>query len=142
MLERSCPSAQGGFGVAVALFLVLGIAGLGAALSYAVTAQNRNVAMDVAGTEAFFAASAGLDYGVYQVFKNTACASVNLVPAAWGGRYTVTVTCSASAFNDGGALNIYEITATACNRPSAGACPGAAGEGYVERQLRAAVEGP
>jgi MSHA biogenesis protein MshP len=143
---RRQPSWRGrerGFGIVVGLFLVIGIAALGIAISFATAAQNRNQGLDVAGVDAYYAARAGVDFGVYQVFKTpTSCSTTTLTPAAWGARLSVTVVCTSNGFTDGGALTVYEITATACNRPAGGACPGTAGEGYVERELRATVEGP
>ncbi|MRR52081.1 MAG: hypothetical protein EG825_14420 [Rhodocyclaceae bacterium] len=61
--------------------------------------------------------------------------------------FTVSVTCTKTCVDEGtacptGSSNLYLITATACNSPTAGACPNTTTPGplYVERQVTTLVE--
>lgn len=58
-----------------------------------------------------------------------------------GSPSAFTVTCSATTTTEGNReIGAYQIIATACNQPSAGACPNASpASGYVERQLQATL---
>jgi hypothetical protein len=55
--------------------------------------------------------------------------------------FTVTVACSSVQFSEITAATgrVYVLTATACNQPTGGNCPGTLGQRYVERQLQATV---
>ena len=98
------------------------------------------------------AALAGLDWGSYQVLRaggQPACFGTKslALPEELAG-YTVTISCLRTpagtvTVNDGDTtLAFYDIVATACNIPSAGACPNTATTEptYVERQLSRSVQ--
>lgn len=104
--------------------------------------QEAGVALDTLATRAHAAARAGAEWGLYNSLRNNACAASTSI--ALGGSlagYTATVTCTRSAFNEGGAtVNMDTIVANACNQPAAGACPNnAPAANYVERQMTVTV---
>jgi MSHA biogenesis protein MshP len=129
--------------------------------------QQSSLQLDVQGVRAYQAARAGIEWGAWQVLdpnhtlNPVTCSPVVLAGCAGAGGppvyttnlsglagslspFTVTVTCSATinAPTTEGNRNIsaYQIIATACNQPSAGACPNASpAGGYVERQLQATL---
>lgn len=88
----------------------------------------------------------------------TACAgaagasSLDHAAGAFAGLtdFTVSVSCAKTCVDEGtacpagvgGSSNLYLITATACNSPTAGACPNTIDPGplYVERQVTTLVE--
>ncbi|MBI3523374.1 MAG: agglutinin biogenesis protein MshP [Betaproteobacteria bacterium] len=153
-----------GFSIVAAIFLLVILAALGAFILNVSTNQQIGSALDVQGARAYQAARAGIEWGVYQVqatpaynFGNAstnpntrACpagsTSFSLTAATLSG-FTVTVTCVRTPVDDAPANNplnspaVYTLTATACNQPSAGACPNTTNPSnlYVERRLEVAL---
>ncbi|HAT33909.1 MAG TPA: agglutinin biogenesis protein MshP [Janthinobacterium sp.] len=129
-----------GASLVTAIFLVVVLAGLGAAMVSLSTMQQTSSALDVMGARAYQAARAGVEYGLYRQQVNTSCpASVNLtLPAGSLSIFTVTVQCTATATVIPGTF-IYQVKATACNQPAGGACPNAASTSgdYVQRVVQA-----
>lgn len=139
---------QRGFGLATAIFLLVVLAALGAFLLTVSGLQQTSSALDLQGSKAYQAARAGIEWGVFQALRNGSCAApsaaTSFIPA--GGtltEFTVTVGCAATPYSEVTAAtgNVYLITATACNRPTAGRCDTvvAPGPNYVERQLQATM---
>lgn len=140
MNARVGRAAQRGFTIVSAIFILVVLAGLGAAILTVSTSQHIGSAMDVQGAKAYQAARAGIEWGLYQRLRNGACApaAAFALPAAVDGLagFTVTVTCAAFPDASGGPI-VHEIEATACNRA---ACPAAApGANYVERRVRVTI---
>ncbi len=133
-----------GFALPSAIFLIVMLAVLGAAMVYISTVSHTTSAMDVEGARAYQAAKAGIEWGAYMELINHSCvASTSIVPPAPTlSSYTVTVNCASTT--NGNAhppVTIYRITSTACNHPNAGSCPGIAGSmDYVERQIRVSFQ--
>jgi MSHA biogenesis protein MshP len=134
-----------GFSLITAIFLLVVLAALGSfALTFS-SVQQAGAALDVQGSRAYQAARSGIEWGLYQVSAASACpAATHLAVPAGAGMATLTVTVNCAILgsgSEGGAtVTVYGITATACNQPTAGGCPGTAGGlGYVERQLQAKV---
>lgn len=129
---------QRGFSLVTAIFLLVVLAGLGAAIVRVTTMQQIGSALDVGGSQAYQAARAGIEWGVYRQLRNGVCATASFAPPAPAlSAFTVTVTCTKHAGATPG-LDVYRITSNACNQPSGGSCPGTGGGGgYVERQLQA-----
>ena len=135
--------AARGFGVAAALFILIGLGGLATAIVAISTGQQRGFAFDVQGTKAYQAARAGAEYGLRVALNppvagaGTPTCSSNEATFALTGNlngYSVRVDCASNTFTESATTVVqYEITATACNRA---ACPGTADATYVERQLR------
>lgn len=146
MSARVKRSVQRGFTIVSAIFILVVLAGLGAAMLTVSTTQHIGSALDVQGSQAYQAARAGIEWGLYQRLRlGAACATNSFtLPAASTSLtgFTVTVTCTSFADGSNGPT-VYEIESTACNQPVAGwtagtvACPGAApGANYVERRLK------
>jgi len=130
-----------GFAAVAALFMLVVLAGMGVVLVTVFSAQQRGQAFDVLGMQAYQAARAGIEYGVYQALQSGTCANEALMFAGTTlAPFRTDVSCVATAHNEGGTtVTTYEITATACNR-TANSCPPALPDAtYVERQLRATV---
>jgi MSHA biogenesis protein MshP len=136
---------QLGVGLAAALFLLLVLAALITFLLTTSGLQHSSAALDVQGSRAFQAARAGIDWGVYRALQDDSCAASASFALAGGlSDFTVTVTCVDTPYTeiDSTVKHVYSITATACNTPAAGACPGTTGPFYVERQLQALMDKP
>lgn len=128
---------QGGFGLVTAVFLLVVLSGLGAAMLTFFTAQQQSSSLDITGARAYQAARAGIEWGAFRVVRMDVCApSVSLPLEGSLAAFSVTVSCSATAHTDGGAtLTVYQLTSTA--KGVQGATPGT--PDYVERQIRASI---
>lgn len=121
---------QRGFAIITAIFLLVVLAALGAAMMTFATAQHVTSAMDIQGSRAYQAARAGIEWGAYRALIDNSCAaSSNVAPGADLSDFSVTVECSATT---SGAITAWELTSTA----STGSVGGI---GYAERSLRATV---
>ena len=134
---------QRGVGLVAALFLLVVIGGLIAFLLRLSGLQHSTAALDLQGARAFQSARAGIEWGVYRALQDSSCAASESFGLAGDlSDFTVTVQCIDTPYTevDATVKHVYSIVATACNRPAAGACPGAGGQFYVERQLQALVD--
>ena len=134
LIRRSCR----GFAVVTAVFILIALAVLAAAIVSIVRTQQTSSMFDVAGARAYHAARAGVEAGAYNSLRNDNCAPQTL---AFGGAltgYETAVACTRTTHNEAGVnVNTDTIVATACNQAP---CPAAApGADYVERQLTIVV---
>jgi MSHA biogenesis protein MshP len=145
-------SAQRGASLATAIFLLVILAALGAYIATMSSLQHTSSVLDLQGSRAYQAARSGIEWGAYQVFQNSAgvfATNCNAGPASQSlagltgtlSDFTVTVACSSVQFSEITAATgrVYVLTATACNQPTGGNCPGLLGQRYVERQLQVTV---
>jgi MSHA biogenesis protein MshP len=123
---------QRGFSIVTAIFLLVVMAGLGAAMLTFFTSLQASSAQDLEGSRAYQAARAGIEYGVYQVLQPVVnCPNTTLTDLSG---FNVGVTCAtagSSPYTEGSTtLTIYTITSTAGSTT---------GHFYVERKLTATV---
>jgi MSHA biogenesis protein MshP len=126
-----------GFALILALFLIVGLAAIGAYLLSVSNIQVETGVMDEQGARAYQAARAGLDWGAYRVIRNGICpVGTTTIPLASG--YFAEVTCTPfTPENEGGtSVSTYRIVSTGCN---ATPCSSGTGATYVERQLQLTV---
>jgi len=130
--------AQKGFTMVTAVFLVVILALLGAAIIGISVYQERSVSIDTLGARAYQAAQAGIEAGTYNSLRNNTCVpqTINFGGTLTG--FSAAVSCSSTSHTEGATtVNVDTITSTACNQPP---CPNAApGTNYVERQLAVSV---
>lgn len=131
---------QRGIGLVTAIFLLVVIAGLAAALVTVFTAQQAGSQLDQQGSRAYQAARAGIEWGLFRQRNGAACNGADsfaLPATSILAAFTVTVTCSTVPGPGGDlATSVRRLTATACNQPSNGACPApGANLEYVERVI-------
>ena len=130
---------QAGVSIVTAIFLLVVLSALGAAIVTLSTGQHKSSALDLLGTRAYEAARSGVEHGLYRNQRNGGeCATTSIVPGApTMGSFTVTVRCvvTPTAGFASGDPRQTTITATACNQPAAGACPNPAPTlpDYVQR---------
>lgn len=116
---------QQGFAAMAALFLLVVLAALGGFMVSFSNAQHLTHAQDVQGTRAYWAARAGLEWGIGIVIQNNACpAAINNLTIEG---FNVVVTCNAATYVDSGNRVIYQFRATAA-------------AGNIERSVSAAME--
>ncbi|OYQ42123.1 hypothetical protein CHU94_03790 [Rhodoferax sp. TH121] len=127
------PIFQQGFAAVAAVFLVVGLAALGAFMLSFSNTQQLTSAQDVQGSRAYWAARAGLGWGLASLKANpTVCPAPNPRNFVLDG-FTVEVNCTSSVYSDAGVNNvpIYRVV----SRASQGA-----GAAAVERSVSASVE--
>lgn len=149
-MKRARQPSPRGFTMVTALFLLVVLSVLGAALAKVSLRQHLDSAIDLDEARAYQAALAGLEWGAWQVLRNPAppaaapaCFSAtSLSPGGELARFTVTVQCTRTPTTgtvlDGSTpLVFYQLSANACNAPSGGSCPasGTPSATYVERQV-------
>lgn len=143
MTTRREPTRRNGFALVSAIFLLVVLAALGAFMATVTTLQHAGSALDVAGTRAYYAARTGIDWGAARTADAAFC-SANPSTTIAVGALSVTVECATVAAGnpvEPGLVGIYALTATACNEPGGGSCPGAAAAAnYVERRMTALLE--
>ena len=123
-----------GIGIVTAIFLLVVIAGLGAAVVSLLTAQQSTIALDVQSARAYQAARAGVEWALYEALEAKAlnCPqtySFGFQPLTALNGFKVTVSCGTPVVLNG--TSHYWIKAIACNEA---ACPSASpGPDYVQR---------
>lgn len=126
-------SFQQGFAAVAAVFLVVGLAALGAFMVSFSSTQQLTFAQDVQGSRAYWAARAGLGWGLGSLTANSAaCPLPNPRNFVVQG-FAVTVTCTPTVYSDAGVNNvvIYRLVSSASQ---------GAGATAVERSVSASVE--
>ena len=138
---------QAGVGLVTAIFLLVVLAGLGAASVTLFTSQQASSNLDLEGAKAYQAARAGLEWGLYEQLRQGRCVgntSFGFPATSVLGSFRVTVSCHAidDLKNvDGDAVMRWRIAAVACNQPVAGACGQQAPNhpDYVQRRLEVEI---
>lgn len=128
-----------GFALMMAVFMIVILAAIAVYLLTVATGQLEAISQDVQGVKAYQAARAGLDWGAYNVLRNSACAGKSLDLANDLAGYRAVVTCSAVGFESEGAasVQVFRLQSTGCNQTT---CPAASpGPTYVERQLQLTI---
>ena len=158
-MSTTCPERARrprGFTLVSVVFLLVVLTALGAALASLSQRQQMGSAMDLAHAQAFQAARAGQEWAAWQLLRNPeppaaapACpATTSFTPGGTLADFVVTVRCTrvpgSGTVSDGAtALVFYQVSATACNVATAGACPNTSAAppaAYVERQLSATFQ--
>lgn len=131
---------QTGFALVAAMFVIIIIALVIAAMARMAGNQHGTNSLAIQQARAYQAARAGLEWGIAQAAPPAgasscaANATVNLAGSNLS-EFVVTVACSLNAYNENGvAVNIYRLTATAQN-----GAPGGRAD-YAFRSLTAVVE--
>jgi MSHA biogenesis protein MshP len=116
-----CEPRQAGFALVAAMFVMIIIALVIAAMMRMAGNQHGTNSLAIQQARAYQAARAGLDWAIAQAAPLVGAGScVGSAPVSLAGsnlsEFTVTVTCTANAYNENGtAVNIYWLTATAQN---------------------------
>lgn len=133
------PRRSAGASLLTAIFLLVVLAGLAAAVVSLTTAQRSSSALDTVGTRALQAARAGMEWGLYQQLQaaTPACLAAKTSFKLPAGNalsvFTVTVECVTAS-------NGTVLKVTACNKPAAGGCPNPSTDpDYVQRVLQAQI---
>lgn len=131
------PRHQRGFAAIAAIFLIVALAALGSYMVSFSNAQQLTSAQDVQGSRAYWAARAGLEWGVANHMTAAACSAASTDLAIEG--FTVTVACTMATYADlgfvpGVAPRIFQFTSTARTGAALGSI------GYIERSVSTSLE--
>ncbi len=128
-------SRQHGFAAIAAIFLVVALAALGAFMVMFSNTQQLTSAQDLQGSRAYWAARAGVEWGIANSGTDAAATAADCSAAPTTltiEGFTVAVRCPRSAYVDGDNLNVFQISAVASF--------GTVGSvGYIERSVSASV---
>ena len=130
-------TAQRGFGIITAIFLLVVLSFLGIAMVSFSTSQHQSSAMDVMGSRAYQAARAGIEWAAYKVVNEPQPALAppgsNINLGSLGGTlapFSVTVNWSAASHVEGAStIWIYDVSAVAQTGGSSG------DPSYIERVI-------
>lgn len=129
---------QHGFAAVAAIFLVVILAALGSYMVAFSNSQQLTAAQDVQGTRAYWAARAGVEWGLGSVVGSGVPPVCPVSPTTLGttfdGGFSVTVTCTRADYAESGTTRyMFSFTSVAS--------VGAAGStGFTERSISATME--
>ena len=135
-------SAQCGFVSIVAIFILVIMAALGSFMLTFANTQQLTSAQDIKGSQAYWAARAGLEWGmgniIRQADRTASCTDFpnNEKLSGFDGGFTVAVTCKKLVYTEGPKeIKMFSLTSIANNDP---ATPG--NVGFVERSISVSIE--
>lgn len=140
-----------GIGIVTAIFLLVVLSGLAAALVALSGAQSQAAALDEQGVRAYQAARSGIEWGLYRHLRGDGCGgatSFSLPTASVLGGFVVTVTCTGvagpaatdPASGDAVDLGVMQIRAEACSAVWPATCASAVrGADFVQRVVEVQV---
>ena len=123
---------QHGFAAIAAIVLLVLLAALGSFMVSISSSQQITSAQDVQGTRAYWAARAGLEWGVGSVNASSVCPAASTTLTV--DSFSVVVTCGLTTYSEASAaVNIISFQSVAS--------VGTAGSlGYIERSVSATLE--
>jgi MSHA biogenesis protein MshP len=136
---------QQGFAAVSAIFLVVILAALGAFMVTFSNTQQLTSAQDLQGTRAYWAARAGLEFGIGSVVQNSVCPTSPSKLTV--DNFTVCISCVGTPYIEGATtVNIFQFTSVArsfalasCNDLTP--LTNVVGSiGYTERSISASME--
>jgi len=141
------PYRQGGFAAIAAVFLVVVLAALGAFMVTFSNTQQLTSAQDIQGTRAYWAARAGLEWGIGWVAASPVAGSLT-VPSCPGalatvgtdfdGGLTVVTRCQRFDYTEGATVVNRFIFQFMAEATTTGSTPGSIG--YIQRSISASME--
>lgn len=144
---RAVFSRMRGFSIVTGIFLLVVLSALGAFMVVFTGLQQNTLQVDVLGVRAYYAARAGINWGMYRALDPdnsiapgatafAACPSGTIASGTLGGSlapFSVQISCTSyDATEANRNIRVFEITATACNQAT---CPGTPDSAYVERRV-------
>ncbi len=126
------PMRQTGFAAVAAIFLVVVLAAMGAFMVSISNSQQISSAQDVQGMRAYWAAQAGLEWGIAAANAASTCPASPTAITLDG--FTVSVTCTSNVFSEGGKTVTLMRLSSVANSGAMGSVT------YVERSVSAGLE--
>lgn len=142
---------QRGFALILAIFLIVTLAAMGVYLVTVSTGQIEAVTQDEQGARAYQAARTGVDWGAYQILRNSAgtfaaactpagTAQTLVLQQGLAGFYAEVRCEQVGSESEGGSpVVVRRLQVTGCNSTPCCAAGGACGPTYVERQVQLTI---
>lgn len=132
-------SGQRGFAAIAAIFLVVTLAAVGGFMLSFSNTQQLTFAQDVQGSRAYWAASAGLEWGLGTIGpqppSTVTCPAPSTTLTGFDGGMTVVVSCDQRNYDEAGQKKtVFQFTSVASSQSQVG------NVGFIERSLSASVE--
>lgn len=133
-------ATQHGFAAIAAIFLVVVLAALGGFMLTFSNTQQFSSAQDIQGSRAYWAARAGLEWGIFNVTAAAPAACPALPAVLVIDTFNVTITCAPNVYQDQGGVapppntTIFQLTAEAASAGAVGTA------GRIERSVSASLE--
>ncbi|MFT7300077.1 MAG: MSHA biogenesis protein MshP [Porticoccus sp.] len=136
-------SAARGFATISAIFLLVVMVAMGAFMLTFSNTQQLSQAQDIKGSQAYWAARAGLEWGMGDVIRQPSATAGCAAPstslpggaALFEGGFTVVVTCTMLSYTEGpNVRKIISLTAVANTATTPGSV------GFIERRLSVSIE--
>ncbi|OGB33792.1 MAG: hypothetical protein A3F78_20655 [Burkholderiales bacterium RIFCSPLOWO2_12_FULL_61_40] len=133
-------ATQQGFAAIAAIFVVVVLAALGGFMLTFSNAQHLTSAQDLQGSRAYWAARAGLEWGIFNVTAAAPAACPASPSVLVVDTFNVTITCDAQIYQDQGGVapppntTIFQLTAEAASAGAVGTA------GRIERSVSASLE--
>ena len=139
---------QRGFAAIAAIFMVVGLAALGGFMITFSSAQQLSSVQDQLGSRAYWAARAGLDWGIASTVASAPAACPTSPSTLAVDNFSVVATCAAQTYTEAGnTVTIFSYTSVATVAPIPNAdtppiftAPAVGSLGYIERSLSASME--
>ena len=139
---------QRGFAAIAAIFMVVGLAALGGFMLTFSSAQQLSSVQDQLGSRAYWAARAGLDWGIASTVASAPAVCPTSPTTLTFDNFGVIVTCTVQTHTEAGAIVTmfrYNSVATVAPIPNADTppiftAPAVGSLGYIERSLSASME--
>ncbi len=133
-------SKERGFASIVAIFLLVVMASIGGFMLTFSNTQQLNSAQDFKGSQAYWAARAGLEWGkgniIRQVVRTVDCPTSPTTLTGFDGGFTVEVICTKSVYTEGPKeKKIFSLISVASNVQAM-----AGNIGFTERSVSASIE--
>ena len=141
-------SSQRGFAAIAAIFLVVGLAALGGFMLTFSSAQQVSSVQDQLGSRAYWAARAGLDWGIASTVASAPADCPTSPSTLAVDNFSVVATCAVQTYTEAGnTVTIFRYTSVATVAPIPNAdtppiftAPAVGSLGYIERSLSASME--
>lgn len=139
-MKRIHPAERG---FITTIFLLVVLAAIGGFMLTFSNTQHLTSAQDLQGSRAYWAANAGLEWGISSVINQPAAtvvcpASPTSLPGGldlFEGGFTVVVTCNIVSYSEGAkTIKILSLTSVAHNTATSGSW------GFIERSLSVSIE--
>lgn len=121
---------QQGFAAVAAIFLVVVLAALGSYMLAFSNTQQLTSVQDQLGTRAYWAARAGVEWGLSSITAVCPAASTTLTVDG----FSVSVKCTQTDYTDAGSVRLFQISAIATMGGAVGSL------NYIERSFTASME--
>jgi MSHA biogenesis protein MshP len=106
----------GGFSILIALFVLLVLGALAVFIVSLSGVEHRTPLLQLQATRAYWAAESGLQWGMHETLKNSACPAATTLTAPGLAGFSAQVSCTATQHTEQGkTFSVYALTSVANN---------------------------